>query len=88
MIESVSQSAVTCIIIVTQMMNIFLLQKAALRTTFKKKGSCKDRLQNYHILTPPKWMYFNHLYFTKKIETFVKTTIVTLNLKIFLYSKS
>lgn len=30
-IESVSQSAVTCIIIVTLMMNIFLLQKAALR---------------------------------------------------------
>lgn len=40
-IESVSQSAVTCIIIVTQMMNIFLLQKAALRTTLKKKNHVK-----------------------------------------------
>lgn len=36
-IESVTQSAVTCIIIVTQMMNIiFLLQKAALRTILEK----------------------------------------------------
>lgn len=38
-IESVSQSAETCIIIVTQMMNLFLLQKAAVRTISKQKNN-------------------------------------------------